>query len=96
MPQNTHPCSACAHYDSILRGVKPTADGWCVKRSLYPYIDSPGQRTPLGAVRVTDPAARAKPHIVQGAQVQPNCLTFTPRKSKLSKDELLARAKGTR
>ena len=89
-------CSKCAHYDAIRAGTRETAHGWCVKRSLYPYADAPGKALPAGAVRVEDPESPAKPFIVEGAKVQPRCPHFTPKQEKLTKAQLLAKARGKR
>jgi hypothetical protein len=94
MSQNTQPCNLCQHFDPIQRGAKPTAHGRCVKRSLYPYIDSPGQQRPADAQRVTDPNEPARIHVVVGTGVQSTCLFFTPKKGKATKADLMAKAKG--
>lgn len=91
---NTKPCSECEHYDPILRGAQETRMGWCVKKSLYPYRDSPGQVTPAKAQRVNDPDAPAEPHIVSAAGVVPGCTEFAPKKQKPSKADLMAKALG--
>ena len=91
---NTRPCKECEHYDPILRGMQETRQGWGGRKSLYPAKDSPGQVTPAHAVRVSDPDAPAQPHIVQGLDILPGCTLFQPRKQKLSKAELLAKATG--
>lgn len=95
---NTLPCSGCKHYDPILKGMKPTPRGWCVKKSLYPHRDSPGQQTPEGAQRVGPDELLAKPYIVEGKGVQKACTTYTPMPPARTKAGLqaAARAKGTR
>lgn len=89
---NTKPCSACDHYDVILRGTKETANGWCGKHSKYPAKDSPGQVTPKNAQRVSDLEAPAEPVIVKGLAVIQACRNFVPKRSKASKADLLAQA----
>lgn len=93
---NANPCKTCEHYDPILRGMKETAQGWCVKRSLYPYRDSPGQVTPANAQRVANPNDPASPHLVEGAGVRSDCLLFQARKPRVSKADLMAQATGKR
>lgn len=93
---NTKPCKECEHYDPILRGMQETRSGWCVKKSLYPHKDSPGQVTPAHAQRVADPIAPAQPHIVEGSGVVAACTDFLGKKQKLTKAELLAKAGGKR
>ena len=92
MASNDKPCQLCDHYDPILRGVKPTSMGWCARRSLYPYMDSPGQVTPTNARRVANPEDPAQPVIVNADQVVPACQTYAPRRQKVSKEALLAAA----
>lgn len=93
---NTLPCSSCKHYDPILKGVKPTPRGWCVKKSLYPARDTPGQVTPEGAQRVGPDETLAKPYIVDAKSVQAACTTHTPVLPTRTKAGLQALAKGTR
>lgn len=73
------PCATCHHYDPIVRGVKPTKLGWCVKLSLYPAEDSPGQLTPANAKRVA-PGEPAKPYLVKGALPKPGCVHYIAKK----------------
>lgn len=84
----THACSTCAHYDPILKGQKPTTQGWCVKKSLYPAVDSPGQVTPPGARRVAAGTDLAEPYIVAATAVKPGCMDHTPKPVPKTKDEL--------
>lgn len=93
---NTKSCGTCEHYDPILRGMKSTANGWCVKKSVYPHQDSPGQVTPPSAIRVSSPEEPAKPCIVQGAGIQAGCTLYMIRRNKSSKQDLLAQAMGKR
>lgn len=91
---NTKTCGDCEHYDPILRGTRPTPRGWCAKKSVYPYMDSPGQVTPQGVQRVPNPEDPAKPVIVEQRQVKADCTLFTVRRSKMSKADLIAKALG--
>lgn len=86
------PCNTCAHYDPILRGTKPTRLGWCVKKSVYPHTDSPGQVTPANAQRAANPDDLAKPHLVEGTGVQKACMLYTPKQNKPTKADLLSKA----
>lgn len=88
---NTKRCSECEHYDPVLRGMKPTKYGWCVKRSLYPYADSQGQITPSHATRVARPEDPAKPHLVEGNAVVAHCTLFQIRRAKPTKAELMSK-----
>lgn len=92
MSSNNKPCETCDHYDPILRGTKPTTMGWCARRSLYPYADSPGQVTPPNAQRVANPEDPARPIIVQAKQIVPACQTYVPKRAKLTKADMLAAA----
>ena len=59
------PCGECMHYDPILGpGEKETKRGWCIKRSLYPAVEGPGQMFPPNVSRVTV-GKLAKPYIVK-------------------------------
>jgi hypothetical protein len=93
---NTLPCSGCKHYDPILKGMKPTPRGWCVKKSLYPHRDTPGQVTPDGARRVGPDETLAKPYIVDAASVQTACTTYVAKPPAKTKAGLQALAKGLR
>lgn len=94
MASNNNPCETCDHYDPILRGTKPTTMGWCARRSLYPYADSPGQVTPPGARRVANPEDPAVPVIVQAKQVVSACQTHVPKRAKLTKADMISAAMG--
>ena len=89
---NTKQCSECDHYDPILRGMNETSSGWCVKRSLYPHMDSKGQVTPANAERVPNPTDPAKPYIVARTQVKADCTLYAIKKKRQSKKELMALA----
>lgn len=91
---NTSPCSSCKYYDPILKGTQPTPRGWCIKKSLYPAHDGRGQTIPDGAVRVPPGETLAKPHIVTGAGVVENCLTFVQLPPARTKEGLRALARG--
>ncbi len=93
---NDKKCSDCDAYDPILHGMKGTKSGWCVKRSLYPYMDSAGQVTPPDAKRVENPEDPAKPYIVQGSGIKQDCNLYTIKKKKPEKKDLLAAAMGTK
>jgi len=90
------PCSTCEHFDPILRGTKDTRLAWCAKRSLYPYKDSPGQVTPPQAQRVGSPQDPAQPFLVRRDETRAECALYMPRKSKLNKAELMAKALGSK
>lgn len=91
---NTSPCSDCQFYDPILKGMQPTPRGWCVKKSLYPFRDSPGQQTPPNAKRVASMADLAKPHIVEGKKVVADCNQYAKLVARKSKAELQKLARG--
>lgn len=93
---NDKKCSDCDAYDPILHGMKETRMGWCVKRSLYPYMDSAGQVTPPGAQRVTRAEDPAKPYIVEKDGIKQDCNLYTIKKKKPEKKDLLAAAMGSK
>ena len=72
---NTVPCGQCQHFDPVLSAkTKKDASvkhGWCVKRSVYPRNEGPGQVFPKEAVR--DDSAVGKPFIVRAKNVLGGC-----------------------
>ncbi len=87
---NTSKCGTCENFDQVIRGIKPTTWGWCVKKSTYPYKEGPGQVFPTGAIRA-EPGEHAQPCIVRKTEVMTNCTLYTIRQTKANKQELVAK-----
>jgi hypothetical protein len=87
---NTQNCGTCEHYDPVIRGVKETKWGWCVKNSTYPNKEGPGQLFPTEAKRAAS-GAMPEPYIVRKEQIMPNCALYTIRRARPSKQELVAK-----
>lgn len=65
---NTVKCGDCVHYDPVLGpGERHINKGWCIKRSLYPSHEGPGQMFPPHAKRVKV-GELAQPFIVRKDQ----------------------------
>ncbi len=92
MANNTNPCGTCDHFDPVVRGMKETQWGWCVKRSIYPKHDSRGQVTPANAVRADSAEDLAQPHMVQKTEIRSDCVLYTIAKKKPTKADLLKAA----
>jgi len=96
---NDQPCDACDYFDPVLRGkqgkLTETSWGWCAKKSVYPYKEGPGQKFPVGVMRVASADELAKPVIVQVNQVMSHCKDYKSRKTKQSKASLLQLLKNT-
>lgn len=92
MANNTKTCGTCDHFDPVVRGMKETQWGWCVKKSVYPKHDSAGQVTPPNAVRADHADDLAKPFMVQKVTVRPECVLYAITKKKPTKADLLKAA----
>ncbi len=78
---NKLPCGSCAYFDPI-GGTAPgkrVSHGQCVKRSVYPMKEAPGQAFPAGVQRMTDPKLPAKPFVVEFSGIISHC-TFAKAK----------------
>lgn len=72
---NTIKCKNCRHYDPIRSGqTKNPQHGWCSVKSVYPFKEEIGQVFPPGVKRASAPEELAKPEIVEGNKVLPNCI----------------------
>ncbi len=93
-PINKNPCGTCEHFDPVLRGrtgpggTRPTAWGWCAKRSTYPAYQGPGQHFPAGVKRA-EAGELAAPYIIRPEQVVGHCTMHESRTRGLSKQDLL-------
>lgn len=80
---NDKPCGTCKFYDPIMKGAPKgglvkTRRGWCMKYSLYPHKEGPGQKFPSDVTRVKE-GERAKPKIVKNTEVVSNCEYYSER-----------------
>jgi hypothetical protein len=72
-------CGQCANYDPIMsaKRKRPSARGWCTKRSEYPHEEAADQSFPPGVDRV-GPGELAKPFIVRSLLVIRECALAEP------------------
>lgn len=81
---NEKPCGLCSEFFAIKnaldkRGEQTFANhGWCVKASLFPHTEQPGQEFPSGAKRAGK-GDLASPYIVHSDEIQHGCPNFSLR-----------------
>lgn len=81
---NNKPCGSCTHYFAIKNALdrkgSPTFanHGWCVKRSLFPHVEQPGQEFPANAERAKE-GDLASPYIVHSDEIKHGCPDFSLR-----------------
>jgi hypothetical protein len=94
---NDKTCDTCKHFDPIMRGnnkgLRATKWAWCAKHSIYPMYEGPGQTFPEGVQRRTSASELADPKIVKRGEVVASCTGHGPRRSTLSKADLLKKLK---
>jgi hypothetical protein len=89
---NQTPCGRCCFYDPLIgSNAKDTKMGWCVKRSVYPFQEGPGQVFPPGVARVAE-SELARPFIVKKDQIVGPCQFVQPTTDNLVAKKVQAEA----